>query len=73
MTPTWPVTLACTAARAPGTMTPMTGTPKVRCASCRPAAVAVLQAMTTSFTLRCASHAPIWRTKVRISLGSRTP
>ena len=59
MTPICPVTLAWMAARAPGPMTPITGTPNVRCARGRAAAVAVLQAMTMSFTFWAVSQAPI--------------
>ena len=54
MTPTRRLRVAMTAARAPGSMTPITGTSKARWASASPAAVAVLQATTMSLTGRAA-------------------
>ena len=73
ITPTLRLRVALTAARAPGSTTPITGTSNVRCAAARPAAVPVLQAMTSSFTRRCDSHVPICRTKSRTSESGRGP
>ena len=73
ITPTRRFFVAWAAARAPGSTTPMTGTGNVRCACDRPAAVAVLHAMTTSFTPRSTSHAPICCTKPSTSSKLRGP
>lgn len=48
---------------APGSTTPTTGTEKFSWAWARPAAVAVLQAMTIIFTSRPTSHVQICCTK----------
>ena len=49
-TPTRLLRVSSTAARAPGSMTPMIGTSKDRCVALRAEAVAVLHAITISFT-----------------------
>ena len=72
-TPTLREWVACTAARAPGSITPMTGTDSVRCRACRPAAVAVLHAMTMSLTLWDSNQAPTCSTNLRTSPWSRGP
>lgn len=72
-TPTLLERVAWMAARAPGSMTPMTSTSSERWSTSRPAAVAVLQAMTTALTSRLSSHAPTWRTNRRTSAWSRGP
>ena len=58
---------------APGTITPITGTSNVCCASASPAAVAVLQAMTITLTSCRASHSPTCRTNERTSSSERVP
>ena len=73
MTPTRRFFVVWAAARAPGSTAPMTGTGSVLCACAKPAAVAVLQAMTTNFTPRSTSHAPICCTKPSTSARSRGP
>jgi hypothetical protein len=50
ITPTLRLSVDLTAARAPGSTTPMTGTSKVRWAAASPAAVPVLHATTSIFT-----------------------
>ena len=72
-TPTLRVRVELIAARAPGAMTPMTGTGRICCAMRRPAAVAVLQAMTMILTSCSASQWPAWSTKARTSSSERTP
>ena len=72
-TPTRLFLVACAAARAPGSTTPMTGTGNVLCACANPAAVAVLQAMTTIFTPRSTSQPPICCTKSSTSCSVRGP
>ena len=73
MTPTRLFFVALAAARAPGSTTPTTGTGKTRRACARPAAVAVLHAMTTSFTPRLTSQPPICCTKPSTSSRGRGP
>ena len=63
MTPTRRLSVVWAAARAPGSTTPTTGTEKFSWAWARPAAVAVLQAMTIIFTSRPTSHVQICCTK----------
>ena len=50
ITPTWPLRVADTSDRTPGSITPTTGTSNSACRSASAAADAVLQATTTIFT-----------------------
>ena len=72
-TPTLRVRVELMAARAPGAITPITGTGRICCAMRRPAAVAVLQAITMILMSRSASQRPAWRTNERTSSSERTP
>ena len=58
ITPTRPDAVAVTNARAPGSMTSITGTGSSSRSSSSPAAVAVLQATTTAFTPKSFDEAP---------------
>jgi hypothetical protein len=73
ITPTRRFKVVWAAARAPGSTTPTTGTAKLRWAWARPAAVAVLQAMTIIFTSRPTSQVQICCTKRSTSAWSRGP
>ena len=57
--PTRRLRVSCTAARASGVSTPITGTSSVRCRSPSAVAVAELQAITISFTPERTSQPPI--------------
>ncbi len=65
--------VVCTAACASGVTTPITGSEKVRCSAGSAAAVAVLQATTTSFTPCSSSQAVISEAKARSSASECPP
>ena len=72
-TPTFRVRVVLIAARAPGAITPITGTSSVCCATVSAAAVAVLQAITMILTSCASSQRPACRAKVRTSFSERGP
>ena len=75
MTPTWPLRVADSMARTPGSITPTTGTSSDRASSSRSAAAAaVLHATTSSFTsCSSTSQRPIWWANARTSSSGRGP
>ena len=72
-TPTLRERVLWMAARAPGTITPMTGTLNVCCARWSAAAVAVLQAITITLTFCRVSQLPTCNTNERTSASERVP
>ena len=72
-TPTRLFLVACAAARAPGSTTPMTGTGNVLCACANPAAVAVLQAMTIAFAPSARKRSAIERERSNTSSSVFSP
>ena len=74
ITPTRPLPVARTRARAPGSTTLTTGTSHSNRSSSSAAAAAVLQATTIIFTsCRSASRRVIWRENARTSSSGRGP
>lgn len=74
MTPTWPLRVALTSERTPGSITPTTGTVKVSCSSTRAAAAAVLHATITIFTSWSSTRRRVsWWAKPRTSSSGRGP
>ena len=72
-TPTLRVRVELIAARAPGAITPITGTDSSCCSVVSAAAVAVLQAITMILTFARSSQRPASTANLRTSLTLRVP